>query len=166
MQNHAKLCFAHKSLVQAWRIIIFGRIFFSEWFASKVKLAKKQQQQQISTYVIWSFHQFLVYFFFFIIYKLWISLPLLGLISDYCLTIISIPLDNLQWFKVQNNEVFKIDYWKHIFHMIGTWIITTSNFRADLPVKKVTTHWFSVLNSNSKFEQYLNAVQEIANKWK
>ena len=25
MQNHAKLCFAHKSVVQAWKIIIFSR---------------------------------------------------------------------------------------------------------------------------------------------
>ena len=61
MQNHAKLCFAHKSLVQAWRIKNFGRFVFSEWFASKVKIAKKQQQQ-ISTYVFDRFTNFLCIF--------------------------------------------------------------------------------------------------------
>ena len=60
--NHAKLCFAHTSLVQAWRIIIFGRNFCSEWFASKVKL----QKQQISTYVFDHFtNLFLMHFFAF-----------------------------------------------------------------------------------------------------
>ena len=47
MQITQNYVFAHTSLVQAWRIIIFGRNFCSEWFASKVKL----QKQQISTYV-------------------------------------------------------------------------------------------------------------------
>ena len=34
MPNHATLCFSHKSVVQAWNIIILAETFFSGWFAS------------------------------------------------------------------------------------------------------------------------------------